>query len=650
MAFLFFSCNARDVLVFTASSFIVLHRFGKSVLIDEMARRILNSPFWTLLGLCVLNILVLALAYQTRLPMTLRVSGDDWLYQNRYLENFGAPAIHNTPRFRYTTAKSTIHLPALGQTTPLELWLHLNAWSPEGAREVTLALNNAPLRTLTNADWKNTRTVITETARLNPNHLSLTLATETFVPHEYDANNPNSAEIGAAVESLTLVPRVNSGGAWGSQWTTPAWEFIAIVSLLVAFAYAGARVLAAPRVGIALALAVTLFFAFVVALTRIAAVAYLAPVIGMVLIALLGILAAHAEKRFSLMRRGLILGVVLLAWSLRLALAVRLPLSGDEQIYVPVSARYAELLGAGYWFEILTLRENFEHPIFTKLLFGVGIFFGNAFGMVSELLSARLISVGAAALLTALLAFVNPIAAAIFAVHSIQIHYASQAYLESLPALMLTLAMISFERARTHGTRWLMLSAMCLGLTAASKYIYAVGGLALVPFLLSRYRRAPIYIFLYGALALLAFLGANPILWTNPVGNFLATLTFHRNVSDSELVSSYARPFYWHLVYLTRLAEWDAGMPYFSFDTLIFFAGILGLPALWQKSRVYLAWFVVALIFLLLWNTKWEQYALTLITPLCLSAGVGLTHFGQWLGRMVRARQHPERVENLIRQ
>jgi hypothetical protein len=240
-------------------------------------------------------------------------------------------------------------------------------------------------------------------------------------------------------------------------------------------------------------------------------------------------------------------------------------------------------------------------------------------------MSARFVSISASALLTALLAFVNPIAAVAFAVHSIQIQYASQAYLEAVPALTIAVTMVAFERARTFGARWLIVSAVCLGLTAASKYIYAIAGFAILPFLLWRYRRSPELVLLYGIVTLVVFFVADPFLWTDPVGNFLDSLLFHNRVRGSELVTGYARPAWWHLTYLSRLWDFQPGIPYFSLDTLIFVGGVLGLPALWRHSRVYFVWFVVALVFLLLWNTKWEQYALTLITPLCLSFGLGTT-------------------------
>ena len=56
---------------------------------------------------------------------------------------------------------------------------------------------------------------------------------------------------------------------------------------------------------------------------------------------------------------------------------------------------------------------------------------------------------------------------------------------------------------------------------------------------------------------------------------------------------------------------------------LITLLALFGLDRLWRKQRVYVLWLGVALIFLLLWNTKWPHYVLILTAPLCLAAAEG---------------------------
>ncbi len=45
---------------------------------------------------------------------------------------------------------------------------------------------------------------------------------------------------------------------------------------------------------------------------------------------------------------------------------------------------------------------------------------------------------------------------------------------------------------------------------------------------------------------------------------------------------------------------------------------------MWQKERVYVLWLGAALLFLLVWPTKWPQYILVLTAPLGLAAAEGV--------------------------
>ena len=80
------------------------------------------------------------------------------------------------------------------------------------------------------------------------------------------------------------------------------------------------------------------------------------------------------------------------------------------------------------------------------------------------------------------LAILDPLAGFLLAIHTFTIKYTSQAMLEALPALTSLLAVIAYDRSRNsnRSALWLSLSGVALGLTAASKYIYAVVGVAIV--------------------------------------------------------------------------------------------------------------------------------------------------------------------------
>ena len=60
-----------------------------------------------------------------------------------------------------------------------------------------------------------------------------------------------------------------------------------------------------------------------------------------------------------------------------------------------------------------------------------------------------------------------------------------------------------------------------------------------------------------------------------------------------------------------------------AIDRYIAARDLVGLDRLWRRQRVYALWLGVALVFLLLWNTKWPHYVLILTAPLCLAAAEG---------------------------
>lgn len=591
-------------------------------------------------GWWVLTAILLGLAYQMRAPLKLRVGGDDWLYAAGYLRGFYSPLYAEWGAFRATNGKGEVRLRGLGEQTPLEIAVRLNTWQPAGAVPVMFSVNGVNAREISSAEWKVQRVVISDTHLLNPDELVLGFQSETYIPAEYYPEYHLMYPTGIAIDSITLTSRPELAPA-ASLWervVIPSWWLVGCVALLGSLAYLAALWLAMPqRWAFALAASVLVIFAVLVAFFRISAQAYLAPVAMGAIVMLLLWNARWGRPRGA--RLLLLVCVLLLGWQLRLNLALHKPIDVDEQVYVPIGAHYADLLAKGEWSKVVNYTFNAEHPVFVKLAFAGAILAARALGAGdAELISARAVAVTASTLLVALLALLNPLAGAALALHAVAVQYGSEAYLEAVPALSAALAVVSFERARTRGTRWLYLSALLLGITAASKYIYAVAGFALAPFILARYWRRPRVMLSYGLIALGAFLLADPILWPDPAQRLYASLTFHQGIAQSQVVAAFNRQWWWHLAYLSRWSEYDPGIPFVSPDTLIFAAGILGLPSLWRRSRVYVAWFVCALLFLSIWQTKWEQYALTVISPWCLAAGWGATDLVAWLARKRRRR------------
>jgi len=242
------------------------------------------------------------------------------------------------------------------------------------------------------------------------------------------------------------------------------------------------------------------------------------------------------------------------------------------------------------------------------------------------------------------------------AIDSIAIKYTSVIYLEALPAFFCTASVLLFGlalgllrtsdklslRGHTKEVVYLLLSAVCLGMATAAKYQYGVAGLAIVIFCLIwviRPRPAELsrYSLLigFGLIALLAFVLADPYLWTAPGERLFHSLQYSLDYSHDETVRSAGYPFYQPLIWLSRsvpsfLNHTVQPMPsrghefIFQLDTLIFVLALFGLPRLYKNNPLVFTWLTTSIAFLLIWNTKWPQYALLAVTPLCIAASDGV--------------------------
>jgi hypothetical protein len=322
----------------------------------------------------------------------------------------------------------------------------------------------------------------------------------------------------------------------------------------------------------------------------------------------------------------------LLALALRWRAVLMLPVDYDEPIYLEAASQFASAIQARDLPRLLDNRHTIEHPPLVKLLYTLGTL-ARGEGL-AQLATARTISLLFGTLQVSLLAVVNPIAGFFLAMHTMSIKYTSQAYLEALPAFTALLAVVAFQRSRPqHGRpdRWLMLSAVALGVTAASKYTYLVTALILVPVLVWRYRQRWHLVALFLAITLLTFLVLDFQIWVDPLGRLLDSLLFHPAYSQSRHVVSQNLPWWQQLHYLSHAIPWHPGVFLFAWDSSIFALALLGLPWLYRRHPLYAAWWLVGMVVLLIWPTRWPQYTLIVAAPLCLSAGTLLTAGAEWL-------------------
>lgn len=357
---------------------------------------------------------------------------------------------------------------------------------------------------------------------------------------------------------------------------------------------------------------------------------------------------------YVVIRIGLVLLVTALAAWLHLHAVPRLPLDYDELVYVPLAYRYGEMMEEGRWGEIPSFRENLEHPPLIKLLYAVQLRASGAeepdwahldVGSVIPVASRpalwgpRTLSAAWGILQVLVIAAVNPLGGLLLAPHTYHIKYTAQAYLEGLPGLMAVLAVLLFElaapreRDRSAAQRQrvrvplLLLSAFCLGVAAGGKYVYALVGLALLPFLVSTLRRRWLLLLLYGMVTLAAFLLVNPFLWPNPPGRLWEALSFHWTYSQGDNVALARLPWWQPLTWLTTPApkQWHpAVFRTVLADVLLLPLALVGIPWAVRRRPVWAAWAGLGLLFLLLWPTKWPQYILLVLPPLAVCGGIGL--------------------------
>jgi 4-amino-4-deoxy-L-arabinose transferase-like glycosyltransferase len=253
----------------------------------------------------------------------------------------------------------------------------------------------------------------------------------------------------------------------------------------------------------------------------------------------------------------------------------------------------------------------------------------------AELVAARRLSAVFGALAVLVASLLSPLAGFFLAIHTTTIKYTSLVMLEALPAFTSLAAVACWVRSKREGSPgWRIASAALLGLTAAGKYMYAVVGVAILIDWAVELRSSPASrreavrsLALWGGTALIVFFAADPYLWPDPLWRLRESVTFHAEYAASTDVTTAGFPFWQPLAWLVpRIpAGAPAALPFLvRLDPLIALLALVGLDRLWRRQRVSALWLGVALLFLLLWNTKWPHYVLILTAPLCLAAAEGV--------------------------
>jgi len=355
-----------------------------------------------------------------------------------------------------------------------------------------------------------------------------------------------------------------------------------------------------------------------------------------------------------------ILVITLAGFGLRYYAANHLWLESDEKVYLQAARIYNLDIRNGAMNQFAWESFNYEHPPLYKIVYGFALLAETplekyeksdfVFGIPLEsvagkqwVLAERYVSVFFGSLTTLVLAAMNPLAGIFYAGDTFAVKYNASIFLESLPVLTSLLSAICYlswyDSVCEKNTRekWplLGLSAVFLGISAASKYIYGVVGMAIaIHFLinlLSKKVRPKTFWRLgaWGVLALAAFFAFDPYLWVHTFSRLLETVNFHLDHSQSDAVASsnlpFWQPFVWFSAPFSTFSTYTSGSFLVEPDTIIAMLGLIGLPRLFRRQPFYFIWLVSGLVVLLLWPTKWQQYTMIVMVPLCTSAEAGIS-------------------------
>ncbi len=209
-----------------------------------------------------------------------------------------------------------------------------------------------------------------------------------------------------------------------------------------------------------------------------------------------------STKRRRIIYALLVILVTAAALGLRLRGVRLFQVDYDEDNYLAAAQRYAQFIAAGDVRGIVEYDYMSEHPPLGKLAFGLALLplpkapllpEPPAAGPRSDRLPqpqmrvARTLSAAFGTLEVLALALFDPLAGLLLAIHTWSIKYTSEIMIEALPSLLSLLAVLCYIQAKRTSVPsrlrasvgWLLLSAVALGLTVASKYVYGVAGVAI---------------------------------------------------------------------------------------------------------------------------------------------------------------------------
>jgi len=314
----------------------------------------------------------------------------------------------------------------------------------------------------------------------------------------------------------------------------------------------------------------------------------------------------------------------------------KLPQDFDEPVYTEVAVDYARALKRGDFHAIIDDPKVREHPALVKLVYGIAIYLNDSENNYTESLqTGRIVSAVFGVLGTLVIAFMDPFAGGLMAIHALVVKYSSQAYLEAIPLTFMIVSVFAFlktDKAKING--WFWFSAFALGATTAGKFTYTPVLVIILAYLAFFEKKIALrWMFGFAILSLLTFSILNVTLWHEPLNRIMEALSFHANYQSGDHVTEVGFPWYQPFIWLfvETPGDWHGGIFLYDIDPFIAAFAFAGILREWKGRRWLVVWLVSGMIFLLLWGTKWPQYLLTIVPAICLMAAESARLFSRWV-------------------
>lgn len=313
---------------------------------------------------------------------------------------------------------------------------------------------------------------------------------------------------------------------------------------------------------------------------------------------------------------------VFAALLVRIPAITSLPIDWDEPIYMEAATEAAEAIHASDWSRVVQPTVNREHPALVKIVYGVALAAaGPDPSLVERLAVLRSVSLVGGLLLIGIVAWAHPVAGIVLATHTIHAKYSVQVYLESLPLVWMSVAMLIGWRHRERmETGAGLLVAACWAAACAGKWLHGVPGLVLlvaIPAWSARVR--------FVLLTALCFWVLDPSLWIGPLDRIAEMTNLHASYAASDAPpSSWWTP--WVHLGGGGPSQWHPTAFPYSIDGLWLALAALGLGMKIASPwvRFVAAWWAVPMAFMMVWGTRWPQHTMAVVVPVCLLAAVGM--------------------------